>query len=39
MLSKVLDCFLQGWNDFYRDGMLSRELECFRQSGNTIVHG
>jgi hypothetical protein len=27
MLSRVLECFLQGWNAFDRVGMLSTELE------------
>jgi ABC-type glycerol-3-phosphate transport system permease component len=45
MLSRVLDCFLEGWNAFdrvgiplYRVGMLSTELESFRQSWNSLVH-
>jgi hypothetical protein len=45
-LCTELEGFLQGWDAFdrvgislYRVGMLSRGLECFRQSWNTIVQG
>jgi hypothetical protein len=45
MLSRGLECFLEGWNAFnrvvislYRVGMLSRGLQCFRQSWNSFVH-
>jgi hypothetical protein len=31
--------FVQGWNAFYRVGMLSIGLECFRQCWNTLVQG
>jgi hypothetical protein len=44
MLSRVLECFLEGWNAFdrveiplYRVGMLSRGLEYFLQRWNTLV--
>jgi hypothetical protein len=44
-LRTELECFLEGWNVFDRDGiplymlqMLSRVLACFRQSWNTFVH-
>jgi hypothetical protein len=37
MLSTGLECFIDGWNVFYRVGMLYRLLECFRQSWNTFV--
>jgi hypothetical protein len=36
-LCTELECFLQGWNAFYRVLMLSTGLECFRQSWNTFV--
>jgi hypothetical protein len=43
MLSRGLECFLEGWNAvdtvgiaLYRVGMLSRMLECFRQSWNAL---
>jgi hypothetical protein len=43
-LCTELECFLEGWNAFdiagiplYRVGMLSRGLECIRQSWNTFV--
>jgi hypothetical protein len=43
MLSAYLECFLQGWHAFDRDGMPlywvemnSRRLECFRQRWNTF---
>jgi hypothetical protein len=46
MLSRGLECFLEGWNAFdkvgitlYSVGMLSRVLACSRQSWNTFVHG
>jgi hypothetical protein len=39
MLSRGLECFLQGWNAFQMVGTISRGLECFRQSWNTTVHG
>jgi hypothetical protein len=39
-----LECFLQGWNAFDKDGILlnrvgmhSTGLECFRQRWNTFV--
>jgi hypothetical protein len=38
-LWKESECFLQGWNAFFRVGMLSTVLECFRESWNTFVHG
>jgi hypothetical protein len=34
-----LECFLGCWNAFDRVGMLSRSLECLRQSWNTFVQG
>jgi hypothetical protein len=44
-LCTELECFLHGGNAFYRIGiplyivgMLSRGLECFRQSENSFVH-
>jgi hypothetical protein len=36
MLSRGLECFRQGWNALYRDGMLSTLLECFLQSWNAL---
>jgi hypothetical protein len=30
-----LKCFLEGWNAFYRVGMISTGLECIRHSFNT----
>jgi hypothetical protein len=36
MLSTGLECFLQSWNDFYRDGMLSTVLECFLEGWNAF---
>jgi hypothetical protein len=43
MLSRVLDCFLEGWNSFHRVeihlysvGMLSAELECSLQCWNAF---
>jgi hypothetical protein len=46
MFSAGLECLLDGWNALDSVGiplnrveMLSRVLECFRQSGNTFVHG
>jgi hypothetical protein len=45
LLCTGLECVLEGWNasdrvgiPFYRVGMLSTGLECFRQSLNTLVH-
>jgi hypothetical protein len=45
-LCTELECFPEGWNAFdrvgiplYTVGMLSRELECIRQSSNTFVQG
>jgi hypothetical protein len=38
-LCTELEFFLQGWNSFYRVGMLSRGLECFRQSWNALDRG
>jgi hypothetical protein len=44
VLCTELECFLEGWNAFdrvgitvYRDGMLSRGVECFRQCWYTFV--
>jgi hypothetical protein len=44
MLSRVLECFQEGWNiidkvglPLYMVEMLSRGLEFFRQSWNTFV--
>jgi hypothetical protein len=34
-----LECFLEGWNAFYKGGMLSTGLEFFRQSWNNFVQG
>jgi hypothetical protein len=34
-----LECFLEGWNAFDTVGMLSREMECIRQSWNNFVQG
>jgi hypothetical protein len=43
MLSRVLACFLEGWNafdrvgiPFFRVGMIATGLECFRQSWNAF---
>jgi hypothetical protein len=43
-LCTQLECFLEGWNafdsvgiPFYRVGLLSRGLECSRQSWSTFV--
>jgi hypothetical protein len=36
MLSRGLECSLKCWNAFWSAGMLSTELECFRQSCNAI---
>jgi hypothetical protein len=43
MLSRVLECFQQGWNAFYRVGMLSTQLEyictgleCFLKGWNAF---
>jgi hypothetical protein len=35
-LCTELECFLQGWNAFYRLGMLSTGLEYFRPSWNAF---
>jgi hypothetical protein len=35
-LCTELECFLQGWNAFCRDGMLPAGLECFLQGWNDI---
>jgi hypothetical protein len=44
ILSRGLECFQQGWNEFdsvgiplYRVGKLSTGLDCFIQSWNTFV--
>jgi hypothetical protein len=37
MFSRWLKCLLEGWNAFYRVGMISTGLECFRHSWNTSV--
>jgi hypothetical protein len=44
MLSRGLECLLEGWNAFYSVGitlytveMISIALESFRQSWNTVV--
>jgi ABC-type spermidine/putrescine transport system permease subunit II len=39
LLSTGLECCLQSWNDFYRDGMLSTGLECHPEGWNSIVQG
>jgi hypothetical protein len=36
-LCTELECYLQGWNSFYRVGMLPTGLEFFLQSLNTFV--
>jgi hypothetical protein len=36
MISTGLECFLHGWNEFYRDGMLSRGLECLPEGWNSF---
>jgi hypothetical protein len=35
-LGTELECFLQGWNTFYRVGMLSTGLEYFLQGWNAF---
>jgi hypothetical protein len=39
MLSRALECFLDGWNAFYRVGMLSTELEYLFTESESYVHG